>query len=94
MSLMQLGRRCVSSSHIAAALHSSRRMMASTAQPNSSPADAFAARLQSKTEAELLELLERRNQPANKLPKAAEKLADSGAQAEVRQTPIVLGQSN
>ncbi len=85
MSLMQLSRSRISPNRVAAALLCSRRMFAARAQSSASPGDAFAAQLQSKTERELLELLERRNQPANQAPEAAEPQADGGAEAQVRQ---------
>lgn len=84
MSLMQLSRSRISPKRVTAALLCSRRMFAAGAQSSASPGDAFAAQLQSKTERELLELLERRNQPANQAPEAAESQA-KGTEAQVRQ---------
>ena len=63
--MIQLGRQRAVTLQLAQCCN---RLFAARAQPEGGPADAFSAHLQSKTEQELMELLERRNQPAAEPP--------------------------
>ncbi len=63
MSLSRLGMQGSALRRAVALVHGPQRMrVSSEVKSGSNPSDAFAAKLRSKTELELLELLERRNQ--------------------------------